>query len=240
MVKSVNMYAIREFVCLGCGKAVRVRRPKKCTRYCSLECFRHSVRPTCRKGREIKCGFCETKIYRPISRLVKCKNYFCSQLCANKFQGRNKLRLICKTCGKEFWHSKSRPLIYCSLECRNRDEEWIKKVCIHNNLIQQNKKGLNKLELAGRGILENLGLKKDIDFGEQVLMFGKFLVDVLLPLKKIIIQWDGTYWHSKRKNLDISQDAYLKKCGYLVLRFSDIDIKCRKGEVIENINRAIQ
>ena len=50
---------------------------------------------------------------------------------------------------------------------------------------------------------------------------------------KKIIQWDGVYWHNKpkRKNLDISQDAYLKKCGYNVLRITDKQIKNDIDEV---------
>ena len=44
--------------------------------------------------------------------------------------------------------------------------------------------GINKLELAGQKILKEIG----IEFQEQVLMFNKFLVDVLIPSKNIIIQ----------------------------------------------------
>ena len=87
-------------------------------------------------------------------------------------------------------------------------------------------------------ILENIGVR----FNEQVLMFGKFLVDVLLKDKKIIIQWDGEYWHNKpkRKKLDKSQDAYLSKCGYIVLRITDKQIKNNIKGIYANIKRAIQ
>lgn len=73
-------------------------------------------------------------------------------------------------------------------------------------------------------------------------MFNKFLVDILIPDKKIIIQWDGVYWHSKPKRvlLDKSQDAYLKKCGYKVLRITDVEMKNNKDKVYDNIQRAIQ
>jgi len=35
--------------------------------------------------------------------------------------------------------------------------------------------------------------------------------------------WDGEYWHKKprRKQLDKSQDAYMKKCGYKVIRIKE-------------------
>jgi len=102
---------------------------------------------------------------------------------------------------------------------------------------QQKKNGLNKLELAGRKILQDIG----VGFNEQVIMFDKFLVDVLVKDKPIIIQWDGEYWHSKpkRKLLDKSQDAYMKKCGYKVIRITDVEIKNNIKKVYANITRAI-
>ena len=103
---------------------------------------------------------------------------------------------------------------------------------------QQKKRGLNKLELKGREILKELGIR----FNEQVLMFDKFLVDVLVKGQKVVIQWDGEYWHTKPKRvlLDKSQDAYLEKCGYKVLRITDKEIKNNIKQVYANITRTIQ
>jgi very-short-patch-repair endonuclease len=57
----------------------------------------------------------------------------------------------------------------------------------------------------------------------------------------LVIQWDGIYWHTKpkRKRLDESQDAYLKKCGYRVLRITDLQIKEDINLVYDNIRKAI-
>ena len=92
--------------------------------------------------------------------------------------------------------------LYCSWDCRIKDKEHIFNNSVKGNLANQNKKGLNKLELAGQKILKEIG----VDFQEQVLMFNKFLVDVLIPNKNVIIQWDGEYWHTKPKRvlLDLS------------------------------------
>ena len=124
------------------------------------------------------------------------------------------------------------------MKCRNSDTEQIRLTAIKANIIQQNKKGLNKLELAGRAILQDMG----IEFKEQELMFNKFLIDVVIPKKKLIIQWDGDYWHSipKRKKLDQSQDAYMTKCGYKVLRIPEHEIKNDRDKVYADITRAIQ
>lgn len=237
----MNKYKLRKFECIGCGKEVGLRRPKNKTNYCSLSCYRKSKRPNRKTGKAIKCQYCGKEAYKPLSQL-KGKNHFCSTNCANQYQGRNKIKFICKICGEKFYWSKSRTKqanpLYCSWECRVQDKEHIFKNAIKGNVIQQNKKGLNNLELAGRKILKDIG----VDFQEQVLMFNRFLVDVLIPNKNFIIQWDGEYWHTKpkRTTLDKSQDAYLKKCGYKVLRIADTQIKNNLKEVYANITRAIQ
>jgi very-short-patch-repair endonuclease len=232
-----NQYKIRKFKCIGCNRIVKKRRAINKLHYCSLICYRKSDRPQRKTGKIFKCEWCDKDTYK--SKGLQRQHKFCSRECANKWQGKNKIEFICKICGKKFKWSKSRgKAIYCSIKCRNQDKEWIKNVCIKGNLIQQKKRGLNKLELTGKEILRNLKL----EFNEQVLMFDKFLVDVLLKNKKIIIQWDGEYWHNKpkRKILDISQDAYMKKCGYKVLRFTDKEVYKQKEYVIANIKKAIQ
>ena len=238
---SMNKYKLRKFKCVGCGKDVELRRPKNNTSYCSLACYRGGERPNNKTGKTVVCENCGKEVYKPPSQLGY-DNHFCSRECANKYQGKNKVRYICKMCGDKFYWSKSREAqanpLYCSWDCRIQDKEHIFKNAMKGNMAQQSKKGLNKLELAGQKILKDIG----IDFQEQVLMFNKFLVDVLIPTENVIIQWDGEYWHTKPKRvlLDKSQDAYLKKCGYKVLRITDKQIKNNLEEVYANITRAIQ
>lgn len=234
-----GQYKVRTIKCRGCGKTINKRMPKG-RKYCSLECFRNSDRPQAKTGKIIICEWCGKDIYK-CKTFLKSKNHFCSLECANKFQGRNKIEYICKICSKKFYLSKSLtqnrkyPIKYCSIKCRNNDPNF--DAGIKGNIAQQNKKGLNKLELEGRQILKEMG----IEFEEQILMFEKFLVDVIIKDSKLIIQWDGEYWHNKpkRKKLDISQDAYMKKCGYNVLRITDNQIKNNIKEVYENIKAAI-
>ena len=236
----MNKYKLRKFKCIGCGKEVEARRPENKTNYCSLDCYRNGTRPNNKTGKIIKCGNCGKEKYIPLSQIKDIN--FCSKDCANKYQGRNKIKFICKICGDRFYWSKSRTTqanpLYCSWDCRIKDKEHIFNNSVKGNLANQNKKGLNKLELAGQKILKEIG----VDFQEQVLMFNKFLVDVLIPNKNVIIQWDGEYWHTKPKRvlLDKSQDAYLKKCGYKVLRITDKEIKNNIKQVYANITRTIQ
>ena len=246
-----NRYRKRTFICLGCEQLVTKRRAKGKTCYCSLECYRESERPQRKTGESIICENCKRLSYKPKS-LLSHKNHFCSLKCANRYQAKNKLIFICKICGKDFKWSPSRIKdnnpTYCSVKCRNKDQEWVRKACIAGNIIQQNKKGPNKIELAGRTILENLG----VEFREQVLIAEKFLVDVFVAKYNLIIQWDGEYWHChprfkvpderqlRRKTLDKSQNAYFKKCGYKVLRFWESDIKKEVGGQGDYIKTTIQ
>lgn len=232
-------YKIRSIICKGCEKTQTKRMPKG-RNYCSLDCYRKSKRPQRKTGEIIKCGICGIDCYKRKAYLKE-KN-FCSIKCLNEYQGRNKVKYNCKICSKEFRWSASRITqtnpTYCSTECRNKDKEHLHKIAIKGNLAQQNKNGLNKLELAGNKILNDLG----IIYTTQIPMFNKFVVDVLVEDKKLVIQWDGVYWHTKPKRavLDKSQDAYLKKCGYNVLRITDEQIKNRLQLVYENIKKAIQ
>lgn len=241
-----NRYKKRHLICISCGKSVSKRMPKG-RKYCSLECYRRSERPQRKTGVQATCGNCGNEIY---IRKSEIKNInFCSTKCRDKKLNR-KISFFCKVCGKEFRWSPSRLKqqnpTYCSIECRNKCSEWKQKAVIAGNLIQQSKKGLNRLEKAGNVLLDIL----NIDYQTQVLICNKFLVDVLIPDKRIIIQWDGDYWHGfneiktesqkKRMLLDKSQDAYLKKAGYQIIRFWEHEVYKEKEKVIENIRKTIQ
>jgi very-short-patch-repair endonuclease len=116
---------------------------------------------------------------------------------------------------------------------------------IEGNLVQQNNKSPNKLEVAECRLLDTL----KIEYLAQVLICKKFVVDVLIPELNIVIQWDGDYWHGydgikdarqkKRCNLDKSQDAYMKKAGYTVIRFWEHDVKDAKDIVIKKIQETV-
>jgi len=96
----MNKYKLRKFKCIGCGKEVELRRPSNKTSYCSLFCYRNSIRPNNKKGKIIKCGNCGKEKYIPKSQIKNVN--FCSTKCANEYQGRNKIDFICKICGNKF------------------------------------------------------------------------------------------------------------------------------------------
>ena len=51
-------------------------------------------------------------------------------------------------------------------------------------------------------------------------------MDAYIPSLNLIIEADGTYWHQMEhvKNKDRAENAYLKKCGYKLLRLSEEEI----------------
>lgn len=71
-------------------------------------------------------------------------------------------------------------------------------------------------ELKDRGLL----------FETQKLINGKFIVDAYIPSLNLIIEADGDYWHSLPKIVkkDKAENAYLTKCGFDLLRLSEMEI----------------
>ena len=242
---------VMNYICKVCGKEFKRYDYHRKNLYCSRECA--AIGRTKIDTVVCICDYCGKEFSRKKDDTFNThKNHFCSTECVNNYQKRNKIKFICKTCGKEFYRSKSwikqKSGLYCSLECRNKDDEWKKKSCYRANQVQNKKKGLNKLEQAGNAILESL----NIDFETQYLVNGKICVDVFVPGSNLIIQWDGSYWHGKDKNyddleprikkrvnLDKSQNEYLKTCGFRVLRFWDTDVYNRKEFVYDTIKETI-
>lgn len=85
------------------------------------------------------------------------------------------------------------------------------------------KRGATDIELIFMDGLQRRG----IEFIYQFPVGGKFLCDFYLPAYNVIVECDGTYWHSKpsAQKRDRSKDAYLRKCGYIVMRFDEKEIK---------------
>jgi len=68
---------------------------------------------------------------------------------------------------------------------------------------------------------------RKIVFEPQKLINNKFLVDAFVPSRNLVIEADGLYWHSLPKTMkkDKSENAYLTKCGYNLLRLTEEEIK---------------
>lgn len=210
----------RTITCKGCLKEVTARLPAD-TKFCSKKCYLAFTSRIHKVKRVIVCAYCKKDSHKEqaLSQLKRYKNLFCSKECANKFQAEDESSLIRVR--------KSRQL-------------------------QNKRKGPNGLELLGRELLESLGLKLDVDFEEQVLLNKRFIVDVYLKENKIVIEWDGDYWHGhkryilldttqqKVKKKDKAENAYLKKCGFTVIRFWESDIKTNPTAVKNKLKKVLK
>lgn len=232
-----NSGSIRK--CIVCNKEFYAAGNPKTNHICSRECF-HEYRKT---GIVKNCDFCGKEVYVREYAQKRSKHFFCGRDCANLFQIGERVKLVCKVCGKPFEvypsdikHSKLRgqTIQYCSINCRNNDPDKL-QMLIDLNHIQNKNKERNKLENKGIEIIESLNIK----FIEQYLVNDKISVDVYIPSASLIIEWWGDYWHGhpskikngapdrrqkKRMALDISQRKYLEKCGYKLLTFWEHEI----------------
>lgn len=79
-----------------------------------------------------------------------------------------------------------------------------------------------RIELAVRAELDRLGIKYQI--GQCIV---GYFPDILLPARHVVIECDGTYWHSlpNAPERDRKRDAKLLAAGYRTVRLSQVDIK---------------
>lgn len=56
---------------------------------------------------------------------------------------------------------------------------------------------------------------------------GKFIVDIFIPSKGLVVECDGDYWHSLPKAIkrDREKDKYIRSLGYQIIRIPEYRIK---------------
>jgi very-short-patch-repair endonuclease len=78
------------------------------------------------------------------------------------------------------------------------------------------------IERALMGALDAAGIAYEF----QYVVGDKFLCDFGFPDAMLIVETDGSYWHrtERQKKQDASKDAYLRACGFTVLRLTDVQV----------------
>lgn len=231
--------------CKNCGKEFSYYKSstKNRGKFCSRKCRADYSKKT--SGATRICPICGKEFYAKGNPKTK---IHCSRECGAKSRKTGK-SVKCLKCGKEIYKPKNQldraDRYFCSQICANiyqketDQKDEMRANGVKSIISQLNNKSETGLEKIGRAILQEIG----IEFSEQVPMFKKFIVDVLIDDKKTVIQWDGEYWHSKKtnKDRDNSQDKYLAKCGYKVLRYTDKQIKkdreAVKQDIIKQLNQ---
>lgn len=217
-------------ICKQCGSEFE-EYPNEPTIFCSRVCWRKynkgvnhpNYKHGKSKGSEFVCLNCGKNGVRK-------QNFqkYCSTKCQMKYEYKNGTRNR-KTITQKA-HEKVRELV-------NSGEFVLQQNWVHikSNSIQASKK------YSGTFIekkVEWLLKQKNIVFERQKLIYrteyrrcGKkgiqkrfYIVDFYLPDNNIIIECDGAFWHDNRKEYDIKRYKYLESLGYIILRFSEVDI----------------
>lgn len=116
----------------------------------------------------------------------------------------------------------------------------------------------NQMPFLNTKIEKRLGAEmqgRNLNFIAQYNIDDKFACDFAIPKYKIIIECDGDYWHAnpnfydrtkldkrQSKNLarDKFKDIYLKKKGWLVLRFFESEIEDSVAKCVDKIEGQIK
>lgn len=203
-----------DFICPEC-KNIFQDNPSQKRKYCSRNCKeRNSSRPKT----FIDCMECGLN-YHPENGNLKQKT--CSPQCSmtrraklgltkkgRKYPHLQRARVgNCDTCGdeyravKDFSDKKQR---YCSHKCymHSRKETTPERIV--------------------RETLEAIGIKFN-----QEHKIGRYYADFFIPEQNLVIEVDGTYWHSLPSVIkrDEAKDEYYKAMGYKVVRVAESKVK---------------
>lgn len=202
------------------------------------------------KYQTCKCG---QEFYARPSDIKKGNGKYCSRKCffpnyplRSKFKlitkSRNKLKLItksCFNCGIEYKRYIYPQILtkFCSRVCKDtfqigkRVKEYYKKKRTKEYYKKIGKIGLQKQQLSKEPTSIEIKVYEELKsrgllFEKQYLVNGKFLVDAYIPSLNLVIEADGDYWHSLDRVVkkDKAENAYLIKCGFNLLRFSETEI----------------
>ena len=79
------------------------------------------------------------------------------------------------------------------------------------------------------------GNQLGVKFRRQV-PFGRYVVNFYCPKAKLVIELDGSQHHAiKAVRDDTERDAYLRRLGHKVLRYSNIEILQNEDGVLQDI-----
>lgn len=155
-----------------------------------------------------------------------------------KIKARERISVNCSRCGIEFElipaKVKRSTNLYCSKECSG----IATGIASHLKLLQEH--GPTDIEQIMMKALNSRNIAHEFQF----LIAKKFLCDFGFPAAHLVVECDGTYWHSLPKTIrnDRAKDAYLRKCGYTILRFSDKQIKANIddciGQIVDHLESA--
>lgn len=219
---------------------------KRSRLFCSLKCYQEHRE---RSNKVIICCHCGLPKKVISSYLMRGQYKYCSYKCAHDSKFGEKILTTlksCVTCGLKFKGRES--VIHCSVECRKRRShkecEKCNKVFEYkladqdrrfcSNACYKSSNSETSIEKIVRQFLESRG----VVFRTQV-SFKRYVIDFLLPEIGLIIEADGSYWHSKKsvKERDSRRDEELRMEGFKVVRLTETEIK--NGNFINHLTSCL-
>jgi very-short-patch-repair endonuclease/DNA-directed RNA polymerase subunit RPC12/RpoP len=207
--------------CSFCKKEYQYDAWKEKGLYCSWDCHNKS---------RIGTLAWNSNTAKPYNKCIDCKEMTSStktlrcQNCRSKFVKLNppqkgKVHL---TARGENWHKN---------HITRMPKEFYSRIGLMGNLKQQNSTEPTSIE---KKVYDYL-LLKGILFEKQKLINGRFIVDAYIPSLNLVIEADGKYWHDMDKIVkkDKAENAYLKKCGFELVRLLEKEIN--SGEFTERL-----
>lgn len=216
--------------CLNCDKD-SINKSKYCSSNCRGYFWRkkHDIQNEAKRveGRQIKCNGCK-KLFNPWHITSKFCSYNCSSKAREKW-----IELKCEQCNVKMLRKPYKPRRFCSKKC----SEIAMEGHIPANRLRERQDWIDNPTSIEKTVYQELKLR-GLLFEKQKLINGRFLVDAYIPSLNLVIECDGNYWHSLPKTVkrDKTKNAYLKKCGYNLIRLSETEINNGDFKRLESFN----
>ncbi len=247
--------------CKFCGKKFEVIKGKMKRKYCSHKCSEEDFRKRILRTCEI-CGTSfEVQQYAINAKYcsIECKNRGISKKLKGVFVGDKnpsfkggKIKKKCAYCGKTFevFYYRNHTAKHCSIQCsklstsketREKIAKSIKRIqeenpTLHPNYILSQRGHETKIEKMVKEELIMRGLTPQTQY-----KLSPYWLDLAFPERKIAIECDGKYWHSKTEQIrkDSEKEEKIQKMGWVLLRFKEAEILSDVKDVGDKIEIAV-
>lgn len=237
---AVRQHIVHECRCEVCDVAFMSDHSRR-NRFCSMTCWRTHQQHT-RLAFDKVCDFCGIPF---VSERVEAR--FCSHRCSCSFDlQQNSAAMFCDACGGHMTRQKSRVSAFCfhfccdacrvefrartvKIACCGCDtlfrvrvglsyRKFCNKLCYQRWLCSQTSSNLERR--VGSALQEH-----GISITAQYPLQG-FFYDYAIVERRVLIEVDGTYWHSfpKAKQRDRAKDIVAYRSGWKLIRVTEADL----------------
>jgi len=84
------------------------------------------------------------------------------------------------------------------------------------------------------------GGRLGVYFRRQVVLAGRYIVDMLAPAIRLVVEVDGAAVHGRRRGADARRDERLRRLGYCVLRVDAALVLREPGAAVALVRAAVE